>query len=300
MKMFAFGCSFTQYAWPTWADIAGREFGSYENWGKGGAGNQFIFNSLIECLVKNKISKNDTVIIMWSGVTREDRYINKNWVTLGNIFSYNVNDENFKKNFSDFRGCCIRDFNTIFATQNILKSIGCKFYFLSMTSLTDFGNQNVAIEDLLFSFKPALDQVRPSVHEIVFNFDWTSRPFNVTGQENGYYDKQFHYNQIKDLNWPEWQATDLGFVSRLSNKIKKECFESFGLDLYENVKKSVSKINLPPRVDYHPTPLEHLEYLEKVLPEISISNSTKDWVTSMDESVKLVNCKRRHTGPTRW
>ena len=41
------------------------------------------------------------------------------------------------------------------------------------------------------------------------------------------------------------------------------------------------------RYDLHPTPIEHLEYLEKVLPEISISESTKDWVLSMDAELKL-------------
>jgi hypothetical protein len=72
MAFFAFGCSFTNYSWPTWADMIGKEFESYENWGKSGGGNQFIFNSLMECVVKNKISKDDTVIIMWTNISRED------------------------------------------------------------------------------------------------------------------------------------------------------------------------------------------------------------------------------------
>ena len=44
-RAFVFGCSFTQYYWPTWADILGREFNKFENWGQCGGGNQFIFNS---------------------------------------------------------------------------------------------------------------------------------------------------------------------------------------------------------------------------------------------------------------
>ena len=188
--------------------------------------------------------------------------------------------------------------------QNILKNIGCKFYFLSMVSLTDFDDQDLEISDLLSCFKSTLEQVRPSVHEIVFDFDWNSRPFNVVGQTNGYYAEQFHYNQIRDPGWPEWKATDSNFALRLPDKIKKECFALFGLDLYSDIKQSINKDNLPPRVDIHPTPLEHLEYLEKVLSEISISNSTKDWVILMDESVKSVNCKWGsqwgQTGPERW
>ena len=39
------------------------------------------------------------------------------------------------------------------------------------------------------------------------------------------------------------------------------------------------------RTDTHPIPLEHLEYLEKVLPEISISDKTKIWVNEVNQRV---------------
>ena len=123
MAFFAFGCSFTSYYWPTWADIFGKEFEYFENWGQSGGGNQFIFNSLMECVVKNKISKDDTVIIMWTNISREDRYVNHKWITPGNIFNQSTYTQDFIKEFADIRGYLIRDLNTIFATQNILKSI---------------------------------------------------------------------------------------------------------------------------------------------------------------------------------
>ena len=46
-RLFTFGCSVTEFIWPTWADILGREFDYYENWGRVGAGNLYIFNSII-------------------------------------------------------------------------------------------------------------------------------------------------------------------------------------------------------------------------------------------------------------
>ena len=36
-RLFTFGCSFTQYWWPTWADILGYQHDFYENWGRCGA-----------------------------------------------------------------------------------------------------------------------------------------------------------------------------------------------------------------------------------------------------------------------
>ena len=47
MRIFAFGCSLTQYFYPTWADILIHHYKSEgttigENWGRSGAGNQYI------------------------------------------------------------------------------------------------------------------------------------------------------------------------------------------------------------------------------------------------------------------
>ena len=41
-RLFVFGCSFTMYAWPTYADFLGYEFDHYENWGFPGLGNRAI------------------------------------------------------------------------------------------------------------------------------------------------------------------------------------------------------------------------------------------------------------------
>ena len=43
-RVFAFGCSFTCYRWPTWADLIGKqcEGAEFRNYGKSGAGNLFI------------------------------------------------------------------------------------------------------------------------------------------------------------------------------------------------------------------------------------------------------------------
>ena len=37
------------------------------------------------------------------------------------------------------------------------------------------------------------------------------------------------------------------------------------------------------RHDYHPLPLEHIEYMEKVIPEYKISNATYTWAKEIDK-----------------
>jgi hypothetical protein len=55
-RLFAFGYSFTAYHYPTWADIAGTAFDTFENWGKPSSGNNYILNSLIECTLTNQLN----------------------------------------------------------------------------------------------------------------------------------------------------------------------------------------------------------------------------------------------------
>jgi len=54
-RFFAFGCSFTQYHWPTWANIISKEFKESYNYGQVGAGNFFIYQSLMEAILNHKI-----------------------------------------------------------------------------------------------------------------------------------------------------------------------------------------------------------------------------------------------------
>jgi hypothetical protein len=225
-RFFSFGCSFTEYVWPTWADIVGDQYDYYENWGRGGGGNQFIFNSLIECHARNTLTKDDTVIIMWSNVLREDRFF-KNWVLPGNIYTQEYYDKEFVKKFVTIRGCYVRDLAFMSAADIILSSIECEYHFLSMVDIVSPDNynhndQSDEIKDILETYSSTVNKIKPSVHKTVFNYDWYSR---------GY------------------------------------------------------------RTDYHPRTREHLEYLDQVLPEISIAESTRKLI--VDDKFVL-NHKKPH------
>lgn len=240
-RLFTFGCSFTRYHWPTWADILGKEFDYYENWGQIGGGNQYIFNSLIEAKSRNNFSKDDTIIIMWSNVTREDRYYNNSWVTPGNIFTQLLYPDSFVKKFADDRGYLIRDLATISAAADLLEYWGVKYHFLSMVPINNvdqYTKKLSSAQDVLDLYYSAIEKIKPSIFEIIFNFDWTSR-FHVA-------------RYILDQN-------HIGVIDQTFNKNK-----------YKVVR------------DLHALPAYHLEYLEKILPEYSISNSTKEWVKQID------------------
>lgn len=243
-RLFTFGCSFTSYEWPTWADILGREFDYFENWGRRGSGNQFICNSIAEADARNNFTKDDTIVIMWSSMMREDRYIEGGWVTPGNFGGEgaSIYGKDFHKNFLDYRGCYVRDLASMHLVDNLLKYKECQHYYLSMVDIeipidmyADYfiqklklHNQTERLKDPLSIYSNVVSKIKPSVHKVIFNYDWQSR---------------------KVLMAPS------------------------------------SKTGIPHRADSHPIPIEHLEYLQKVLPEVIISDNTVNWTKQVSEEV---------------
>jgi hypothetical protein len=222
-RLFTFGCSFTRFFWPTWADILGREFYQHINDGQVGAGNLYIFIKLITAIQQHNINKDDTVAIMWTNVLREDRFINGQWHTYGHIYNNDFFSPEFIEKYVDERGCFERDLPLIHAAQMLLDSIGCRHHILSMVDITNpeqykHKDPTQDISHLMSLYHHTLSRIKPSVHKVIFNYDWDSRPI------------------------PRFKVRNL-----------------------------------------HPYPLEHLEFLEKVLPEYTISDDTRKFTALEDQ-----------------
>ena len=174
-RFFAYGCSYTNYAWPTWADLLGRQYSEYFNYGQPGAGNQFIFNAVMESDERHKITKDDLVIVQWSGPTREDRYQNGKWITSGGVANCYTAEE--LKKFFDFRGFLIRDLATIKATKSFLDNTGCEYYFIAMVPLTSSDEYHRRFEeettDLAEFYKNVVSAIKPSYLEVLGEYSLT-------------------------------------------------------------------------------------------------------------------------------
>ena len=277
-RLFTFGCSFTQYLWPTWADILGSRFDHHQNWAECGAGNQFIVNSLVECHHKNQISDSDTVGIMWTNVSRLDTYKNRRWHTPGNIYTQPYYSKDIVDFLFDTRGYYIRDLASIYLAHQLLEKIGCRYYMFSMVDMRNHlqYEPNDAwhhISDVLSYYQHTLDNIRPSVHQVVFDYDWYSRPFMMETQMSKLKE---HYEKLAGPDWPEFEkAFDNDTLKTLDKKTVKEMFNLNKWDWRK-------MFHVSRRVDPHPTPLEHLEYLSKVLPEEPISYETYEIVREID------------------
>lgn len=234
-RFFAFGCSFTQYHWPTWADIIAKKINKSYNYGRCAAGNFFIFQALMEAIVKHKINKNDLVIIMFSNVTREDRFTKKRgWITSGNLYFQDEYDEKFIEKYLCDHGYLMRDLNLVHGCKLALDSIGCDYKFMSMVPFDSKQSDSIRMSEidyLLKFYKTTLDIVEPSVFDTVFNNDWNTRQPRP----------EYHVS---------WQ---------------KEKY-----------------------IDNHPTPAEHLEYLQTIMPDIKFDEIILKFV---EESNQLVLSK---------
>lgn len=221
-RAFYFGCSFTRYYYPTWADLVSLEIPESYQYAQIGAGNFFIYQSIIEAVVKHKIRSGDLVMVMFSNVTREDRYIkHQGWITPGNLFSQDIYNDEFLKKFFCERGYLIRDLALVEGIDRVLASTNADYTLMSMINFDSFNSSKERmndVDDILDFYKPTLDKVHPSVFEVIFNNDWNTR-------------------QDRPKYYTHWAK-----------------------DLY---------------VDNHPTPNEHLEYLQRTFSRTTFSDNMK-------------------------
>lgn len=123
-RIFCFGCSYTDYLWPTWSDILKKDLDvPVYNLGLSGIGNRAIFSKIIENDLKFKFSDTDLIIVVWSSWTREDRYINNKWINYGNVLNNDFYDNEFLTKYWDWENDIINNSTCIIATNKLYSNI---------------------------------------------------------------------------------------------------------------------------------------------------------------------------------
>ena len=183
-RLYTFGCSFTKYKWPTWADFIGTQFDTYENWGQPGAGNLFISTQVYECCQKNCVGVDDIVLVMLSSTNRFDIIDrNSNFLTEGNIYNSPSLPKEFVENiWSEEFGIYL----TWFAANSIKKlldGIGCKYKIMTAFDLTKLDDDSLVINDLLIK-----GRVIHTLHNLKteFNFENNLNDFSKIMLKEGH------------------------------------------------------------------------------------------------------------------
>jgi hypothetical protein len=198
----------------TWADILGAESKEFYNFGVSGGGNHQILIQLVETIKKFQIQKTDTVIIMWTSVCREDRFLKGSWLGVGNIYGDNLKNlypKEFKENLTDNFGYLKRDLATISATKMILDQLDIDYHFLSMAPITKIAEftddkfEDLASQELIKLYDAELKSINSSVLEIVFDNNWFSsklpRPRYNIKDSNGELKRDHHPSPYEHLEY---------------------------------------------------------------------------------------------------
>lgn len=230
-RFFVFGCSFTSYAYPTWADILASEMpdAEYYNFGKSGCGNLLISNRVAQANSKFKFTDTDLVIVMWTSAYREDRYYKSYWIGAGNVYNSHVYDKNFVKNYCDPEGFLIRDMALIELTTNYLKTLPCDTIHYSISSLTHESNTLMSSEhnpraDAFFSnlygiYPSTLDDIqKPSVLDAITNEQTAWLQESGTTTYDGHPLPSRYYEFLKIMNLPLTEKSE-NMVADIMNKI---------------------------------------------------------------------------------
>jgi len=177
-RIFTFGCSFTDYIWGTWANILGHEFKKSEfyNYGKSGAGNSYIANMVTQVDNFYKFKKDDLVLISWTNISREDRFLESRngWLTPGNIYTQNEYDSTFVKKWANDTHFALRDYSTISLVDQYLAN-KTQYHFLSMcnisTTIDQWAEEKAEsnISNLSHNYGHCLKKISPSFYETLWN-----------------------------------------------------------------------------------------------------------------------------------
>lgn len=247
-RLFTFGCSFTNYIWPTWADIISQDIPYFENWGVGGSGNFFIFNQFIESLERNNFSEGDLVMILWSHYRREDRYVKDKWIhAAGQEKRKTIYGKSWEENFACDRGNLIRDLSFINSTGRILETLKCDWGMFHMI---------------------------PFAHP-----DINNKKLKYLSNHTEEYQQQFWFDLNKQLH--------NGIVSELiENKDIFDVYKDVFKNLEESVWSVLNHDqSIRPFNDQHPTPLEALKYLETIFPDNTLSDNAKLFAQKWEKRV---------------
>ena len=260
-RLFTFGCSITQYDWPTWADIAGSKFKTFENWGDKGAGNQFIFNSVIECDLKNKFTPNDNVVIMWSAPTRHDHFSVNKWGHTSGIF----NTDNSIAHCPD--GYWLTSLSFIYAIDQILKNRNISYKMVSWVDLSKIDSK----------FQGMFEEIISKITYIKLSMTQNKVPTLSCIDEL----IAKLYNALRGPDWPSLDNLKNNSYST-TPEIEQE-IKQFWQHLNNDPRVKISSTT---QIDNHPLPSEHLVIAQKIFPDLQFDEDTIEWVNDLDKNLK--------------
>lgn len=169
-NLYAFGCSFTHYVWPTWADILGNYADDYKNYGRSGVGNYYIFYNLMHFIVNHKHTENDLIAVSWTNFCREDRIKNKEWLNSGPLAITNKKEfgESFINSLFDMDHYLERDRLFIITAIELLEAKKLNYIMFDMEDISFKGKY--LFENKIKDYSKYHQKILPSISATAMDF----------------------------------------------------------------------------------------------------------------------------------
>jgi hypothetical protein len=184
---------------PTWADILKHYYKDTKtvyNLGQSGAGNYYIFNNIVEKSLEYNFTKDDLILIQWSGCLREDRFKDGEWWTPGNILDQQTYSKSFVNEWLlDEEGMTKRDYSYIHATQKMLEADNIEYEMFSMNDLrpvSQYESENDITNTFDFEhlYEDTMSKLHPSMYEIMWGTE--DNPMGVAIRKDLKHGADFH------------------------------------------------------------------------------------------------------------
>lgn len=208
-RLFVFGCSFTSYRWPTWADLIAQEIPDvdYYNFGLCGGGNLLMSVRITEANLRYKFTEDDLIMVMWTTFCREDRYRNNSWMMSGNIFSARHDySEEFVRKYADPKGYLIRDLAVITQTTAFLKTLPSTSMTLAGVPYDYQQDQNdPSVKEILELYTATTLSTPPCLFDLEMKGQWENGHEYLDPKEvfQDYHPNPLrYYNYLKKLGLP--------------------------------------------------------------------------------------------------
>lgn len=207
-RVFAFGCSFTGYKYPTWANIMNKNIPQAEfyNLGRSGGGNTFIANRITEANRVFKFCETDLVMVMWSTFCREDRYLpDIGWLNPGNIYSQNdleFTNKEYLMKYADPLTFLVRDLSTIDMATTYIKSLPCdNLLMLSVPFDYQMDMKNTKVNYLLDLYKDLENSYHDNMFELEMDCFWEHGSKYIESWSAPDYYSDYHPNPLRYANY---------------------------------------------------------------------------------------------------
>ena len=151
-RIFTFGCSFTAYCWPTWADML-----LYENYGKNygisGGGFDQILSKLVQCDIDYNLTFDDIVIIVYPNLVRWDGPFYPNMANYGNALTSDLSE--YQDKLWTIEGLVYKNSNIIYIIDEFLQNKKVIYQYSAIFDIfSNYGNyyESISIDDNLKNY----------------------------------------------------------------------------------------------------------------------------------------------------